>query len=193
MPSRREIAEQDEGLIRRWRELRVAAVYVAEALAQLPAVEQVVLFGSVAQPLQREVPRFRAYRRAGIKLFHECKDVDLAVWTGSVSDLRSWQRARVEGLSRLAKERRITFAHHQIEVFIMDARTGEHLGRLCNFRHCPAEKSECRASGCGREPLLRQVEGFDWQPNALAVDRHVVLYDPHADPPMVPAAALKAL
>jgi len=43
-------------------------------------VRAIALFGSVARPLAREVPRFQPYRGLGIELLHERKDVDLAVW-----------------------------------------------------------------------------------------------------------------
>ena len=51
-------------------------------------VQRVALFGSVARPLAREVPRFQSYRRLGIELLHECKDVDLAVWITDLAGLR---------------------------------------------------------------------------------------------------------
>lgn len=71
---------EDRSLARRQQEFRIAADYVAAALAQLPAVDRIVLFGSIARPLRKEIPRFAKFRRAGIELLHECKDVDLAVW-----------------------------------------------------------------------------------------------------------------
>jgi hypothetical protein len=48
-----EIAEQDRQLLRRQEELRAAADYVTVALARLPAVQRVVLIGSVARPLEQ--------------------------------------------------------------------------------------------------------------------------------------------
>jgi len=54
-----EIQEEDRMLLRRQEDFRAAAAYVAVAFARLPVVERVVLFGSVAQPLRREIPRFR--------------------------------------------------------------------------------------------------------------------------------------
>jgi hypothetical protein len=43
-------------------------------------VHKAVLFGSVSAPPTKEVPRFSRLRREGIAIYHECKDVDLAVW-----------------------------------------------------------------------------------------------------------------
>jgi len=144
-------------------------------------VVYVTLFGSVARALEREVPRFREFRRARIELYHECKDVDLAVGVRELGDLRALQTARVEGLRR-AGEQHITFAHHQVDIFLLDARTGEHLGRLCNFKRCPTDKVECRVPGCGRHRLLRRVEDFTWRADALSEGRAVRLYDEQTDP-----------
>jgi len=115
--------------------------------------------------------------------------VDLAAWANGLDALKAWQRARVAGLRRLAEHRGIAFAHH-LEIFVLDASHGGHLGRLCNFKRCPAEKDECLVRGCGEARFLRQVADFAWHDDALAPQRHVVLYDPHADPPITPCEAL---
>ena len=78
--SEEEVDGDDRNMLRRQEQLRLAAEAVAAAMSQLPEVEKIVLFGSVARPLKREVPRFRKYRRAGVEIYHECKDADLAVW-----------------------------------------------------------------------------------------------------------------
>ncbi|MDQ3620955.1 MAG: hypothetical protein M3463_00470, partial [Verrucomicrobiota bacterium] len=83
-PLDRRAAAQDELLRERQREFRRVAETVAQAIAGLPWVERIALFGSLAVPLKREVPRFSEYRRRGIELWHEVNDIDLAVW---VSDL----------------------------------------------------------------------------------------------------------
>ncbi|HSD27686.1 MAG TPA: hypothetical protein VLL75_10320, partial [Vicinamibacteria bacterium] len=101
LPREEEIAEEDRLLLRRQEELPAAADYVAAAFARLPVVERVVLIGSVARPLEREVPRFTRFRRAGVALWHECRDVDLAVWVSDVSDLRALQKARGHAVNAL--------------------------------------------------------------------------------------------
>ncbi|MHC4199430.1 MAG: hypothetical protein ACYSU0_05515, partial [Planctomycetota bacterium] len=83
-PGAKEIADESDAMLRRQEQFRSAAEYVALAFARVPDVQKVVGFGSVFAPLEKEVPRFREFRRAGIEILHECKDVDLAVW---VSDL----------------------------------------------------------------------------------------------------------
>jgi len=71
-------------MLRRQQQFRLAAEYAARAFAGVPGVEKVALFGSGTLPLTDEVPRFREFRRAGVAVLHECKDVDVAVW---LSDL----------------------------------------------------------------------------------------------------------
>jgi hypothetical protein len=115
-PTSREIAEENRLLLRRHREFRLAAEYVAAAFAALPPVHKVVLFGSVAVPLKKEIPRFRKFRRHGQPLWHECMDVDLAVWLDDLSILKSLQRARGQALNRLLAEKDAGVAHHQVDV-----------------------------------------------------------------------------
>jgi hypothetical protein len=66
MRSRAEIAEQDRDQLKWQRDFRVAADAVAAALSEFAEVEAIALFGSVAQPLAREVLRFQPYHRFGI-------------------------------------------------------------------------------------------------------------------------------
>jgi len=49
-PSQKEIAEENRLMRRRHKEFQIAAEYVAAAFADLPEVQKVVLFGSVALP-----------------------------------------------------------------------------------------------------------------------------------------------
>jgi hypothetical protein len=103
-PTVREIAEQDAYLLQRQAEFRLAADAVAKAFAAFPEVAAVALFGSVALPLEREVPRFREYRRAGIEVWHECKDVDLAVWIDRIDNLEALAKAERQALQAKAVE-----------------------------------------------------------------------------------------
>lgn len=70
------LAEQDRFLLLRHHSFR-AADAVTASFVSLAEVQRVALLGSVARPLRREVPRFQPFRRLGIELLHECKDVDL--------------------------------------------------------------------------------------------------------------------
>lgn len=177
-PSQAEIQSEDRAMLRRQERLRLAAEYVAAAFAQVPAVQKVVLFGSVAAPLQKEVPRFREFRRAGVEIWHECRDVDLAAWVTDLGCLRALQRTRGRALNDLLRDRDLGVAHHQVDVFVLEAGTGRYLGRLCIFSQCPKDKEQCLVPGCGTPRLLQQHESLTFDPaDAIAPDKSVVLYD----------------
>ena len=176
-PTAAQIEEQNRILLRKQRNFRVAAEAVAGAFAQFSVVERVVLFGSVAVPLKKEVPRFREFRRYHIALWHECSDVDLAVWMNDLTHLRDLQRARSRVLNELYEQRQIGVAHHQVEVFIMESGTGNYLGRLCHFTRCPRDKLECLVPGCGAVHLLQQHAGFVLWPDALAEGKTITLWE----------------
>jgi hypothetical protein len=168
MPSRAEIAEQDRDQLKRQRDFRVAADAVAAALSEFAEVQAIALFGSVARPLAREVPRFQPYRRLGIEILHECKDVDLAVWLTRTDRLRDLSRARGRALAKLFPATGIGVAQHQVDVFLFAADHNRYLGRLCYFAQCPKGKPDCRVEGCGAIPFLKQHENFVLAANALS-------------------------
>ena len=155
---------------------RAAAEYVAAAFAALGFVHRVVLFGSVARPPERETPRQWRYRRTGAQLWHEIKDVDLAVWVSEVSGLKALQKARGRALDDLLADRNMGVAHHQVDVFLFEPGTDRYIGRLCTFGVCPKHKPECRVAGCGASLFLRQHEDFAFDPRALGRGT-VVLFD----------------
>jgi hypothetical protein len=176
-PTPREIDEENRLLLRRQRDYRLAAEYVAAAFAAFPSVRKVVLFGSVAVPLKKEIPRFRKLRRHREAVFHECKDVDLAVWLDDLSILKSLQRARGQALNRLLAEKDAGVAHHQVDVFLLEPGTNRYLGHLCNFGVCPKGKPECRVRDCGAVPFLQRYDKFAFRGDGLAADRSIVLLD----------------
>ena len=149
------------------RRFRLAADAVTAAFARLPEVEAVALIGSVARPLWREVPRFARFRRLGIPIWHECKDVDLAVWLDRLDRLHELSRARSSALRRLLEETQIGGAHHEVELFVLRSGTSDYLGRLCTFAQCPKGKRECLVPGCGRKPFLRQHVESAFYPVAI--------------------------
>ena len=175
-PTQNEIEDEDRLRLRHREAFRRAADYVAAAFARLTFVQRVVLFGSVAQPPRKETPRQRLYRRAGARLWHESKDVDLGVWVSEVSDLKALQRARGRALNDLLVDLEMGVAHHQVDVFLFEPRTDRYLGRLCHFGVCPKDKPECRVAGCGEALFLRQHDGFVLDPRSLEHGR-VVLFD----------------
>ncbi len=175
--SARAIAEQNRYLAERQRQFRVAADALTAAFAVLPEVLRVALFGSVARPLEKEVPRFSDFRRAGIAVWHECKDLDLAVWLSRLDRLDDLRGLRVRTLRQLYDDHRIGVADHQVEVFILEPGSDQYLGRLCHFNACPKGKPECLVSGCGAHAFLQQHEEFRFDPETLASVRSVTLFD----------------
>jgi RNA polymerase sigma factor (sigma-70 family) len=111
-PDVQEIEAENQALLRRQSDFRTAAEYVARAQSQFEEVQKIVLFGSVALPLAKEVPRFRRFRRTGIAVRHECSDVDLAVWVTRLDNLTALRKARSRALNQLLAEKNIGVAHH---------------------------------------------------------------------------------
>ena len=175
--SRRGIERENEALLRRYGAFRRGADAVAAAWRAHPAVVKISLIGSVAQDPWKEVPRFQPYRRAGIVLWHECKDVDLALWLRDLGSLNILRKARARALRALLEKGSIGIASHQVDVFVLEPGTDRYLGRLCDFNACPKGRPECRVPGCGTVSLLRRHEEFCWYPESLADGRAVPLFD----------------
>ena len=110
--SKREIDDNNRSLVRRHLEFRRAADALTGAWSSVEAVERIALIGSVARPLWKELPRFASYRRVGIELWHECKDLDLAIRLSSLEDLSRLNRLRGQTLKRLYQAEGIGVAHH---------------------------------------------------------------------------------
>ena len=175
--SERGIEQQNEVLLRRYREFRRGADTVTAAWRAHPEVIAVSLIGSVARAPWKEVPRFGPYRRARVAPWHECKDLDLALWLDHLDSLDALRRARTRALRSLWDEASIGIASHQVDVFILEPGTDRFLGRLCDFNACPKGRAECRVPGCGDVALLRQHGGFRWRPESLAEGRAVRLFE----------------
>jgi hypothetical protein len=176
-PTRRQIAEQDRLMLARQAAFRRAADMIAADLAKVQEVRAIALFGSLARPLAREVPRFQPFKRHRIEILHECGDIDLAIAIDRPNHLAALNRARSLAVTNLFKETGIGVAHHQVDVFLFGEGWHNYLGRLCTYGECPKGKVECLTPGCGREPFLKQHEGFVLEPDALAADRAVPLYE----------------
>jgi hypothetical protein len=181
LPGPKRIADENRAMLRRQEQFHLAAKHVARRLSRIPEVQKVVLFGSVAKPLEKGIPRFREFRQAGIAIYHECRDVDIAVWVSDLNGLKAIQRARSGALNDLLVEERIGVAHHQVDIFVMEPRTNRYLGRLCNFGSCPKRKDECRTSRCGEPKFLRQHEDFKFESDDLNEDTSVVLFRRHEE------------
>ncbi|MGI9433957.1 MAG: hypothetical protein ACR2Q4_03860 [Geminicoccaceae bacterium] len=175
--SHHQIAEDNRILAQRIQHFRVAADVLVDAWSPLATVLRIALIGSVAQPLRKEVPRFAPYRRAGIELWHECKDLDLVLWLSALDELPRLNRLRGQSLTKLCQTDGIGVAHHQVDVFVFEPGSDRYLGRLCTYGTCPKGKPECYVPTCGDHAFLQQIEGFVLQPDALGSDRCVVLFD----------------
>jgi hypothetical protein len=170
--------DEDNGrLALRHQQFRLVADAFAAAWSAVEAVQRIALIGSVAQPLWKEVPRFGPYRRAGVELWHECTDLDLALWLSSLEALPRLNRLRGQTVNKLYQAEGIGVAHHQVDVFILTPGSDGYLGRLCTYGRCPKGKPDCRVPGCGDAAFLKQIEGFAFRPATLAPDRCVVLFD----------------
>jgi hypothetical protein len=160
-PTPQETEEQNAMMLRRQRNLRAAAEYVARELALFPEVVRVAMFGSVTQPLKKEIPRFSQFQRHRVPVWHECNDVDLAVWTTDLSRLKNLQKARGRALNLALCERDIGVPHFQVDVHILEPGTDRYRGRLCDYGECPkAHKEACLVDGCGAQPFLRQFRDY---------------------------------
>ena len=177
-PSDEDIDEQDGLMLRRQRLFRWAAQAIAVAFSEMPCVEKVAAFGAVAQPLTKEVPRFRQFRRRGIPILHECGDLDLAVWVSRLDNLKELKRAMGRGLSIVQNSGDGGVAHHQVDVHIFDAESGEYRGRLCIFGQCPKPgKRECLVPGCGKSLFLQQFAKYHYNRAQFEGEPKVILFD----------------
>lgn len=171
------IEEQNRYLLRQQHDFRRAADIVTDALMRFEEVEAVAVIGSVAKALWKEVPRFREFRKAGIEVWHECKDLDLAVWISSQQRLGVLRRARDLAL-RIGYETGtgLSTANHQVEIFLIEPGTDRYLGRLCHFGVCPKGKLQCLVPGCGAFPFNQVVNGFVPHADLLASASYAMLY-----------------
>lgn len=175
---RAKIEEQNRFMLLRQREFRIAADVVADAWASYQEVQAVAVIGSVAKPLWKEVPRFSEFRREGIEVWHECGDLDIAVWIDTQDRLGALRRAAALAL-RTAFERGAgtSVVSQQLDVFLIEPGSDRYLGRLCSFNACPKDKRDCEVPGCGAIPFNKVV--FEFQPSAdlLEPARYAKLYE----------------
>jgi hypothetical protein len=174
---RSEIDEQNRRMLAQQRQFRAAADVVTDAWARFAEVRAVAVIGSVAKELWKEVPRFSEFRRERIEVWHECSDLDLALWVDSQSRLDALRRAAGRAL-REAFETGcgISVANHQLDVFLIEPVSDRYLGRLCSFNTCPKGKRDCLVPGCGAIAFNKRVDGFEPHADLLAPARHAMLY-----------------
>lgn len=161
MPTTARLQQDNAFLLKAQQQFRRAADVVAGAWSTFPEVMMIAVIGSVAKPLWKEVPRFTPYRRRCIPLWHECKDLDLALWVDDLTTLGELRRTKAAAL-RAEHDRHPDFgvADHQVDVFLFEPETDTYLGRLCHFNRCPKGRPECAIPGCGTIPFMRQFADF---------------------------------
>jgi hypothetical protein len=171
------IEEQNRFMLKLQREFRIAADVVTDAWMAYSEVQAVAVIGSVARPLWKEVPRFREFRRERIEVWHECADLDLALWLDSQARHGQLRRAAVQALRKAYESGRgVSVASHQLDVFLFEPGTDRHLGRLCEFSACPKGKPDCLVPGCGAIPFNKRVAEFVPSADLLAPAGHAMLY-----------------
>lgn len=174
---RAQIEEQDRYQLERQRQFRIAADVVTDAWIKFAEVQAVAVIGSVARALWKEIPRFKEFRRERIEIWHECGDLDLALWIDSQERLGELRRAAVRALREAYESGRgISVASHQVDVFLFEPGSDRYLGRLCKFNQCPKDKPDCLTPGCGAVPFNKRVVGFAPSPDLLAPAAHATLY-----------------
>jgi len=182
-----EIGEENRILKARYDCFRRFASLFAEVASKLDFVQRIVLFGSVAAPLKKEVPRFRRFRREGIAVWHECNDVDLAVWVSDLTRLRQLKRAVSDATNLWQaiahRENMPSVPHHAVDVFLLEPGTHRYRGNLCFYGQCPKGKPECEVAGCGALPFLQLYEDFKFDRQAPFGEHALVLFERAAAAP----------
>jgi hypothetical protein len=158
---RSDIERENRALLDRQRQFRDAADVVTDAWMAFPVVRAIAVIGSVARPLWKEVPRFHEYRSRATELWHECGDLDLAVWLDSLEGLDALRRAHTRALREMFEAgASFGIVGHQVDTFLFEPGSQRYLGRLCSFNQCPKRKRDCLVSGCGAIPFNKVIDGF---------------------------------
>jgi hypothetical protein len=174
---RAKIEEQNSYLVECQRRFRIAADVVSEAWMAFPEVQAVAVIGSVAKPLWKEIPRFTEFRRAGVEVWHECRDLDLALWIDSQDRLDALRRAAVGALHDAYRSGVGTsVVGHQLDVFLFEPEYDRYLGRLCSFSRCPKGHCDCLTPGCGAIAFNKRIEDFVPREDLLAPAADAMLY-----------------
>ncbi|TVR53282.1 MAG: hypothetical protein EA425_03610, partial [Puniceicoccaceae bacterium] len=128
-------------------------------------VQQVRLFGSVALPLWKDVPRHSRLRHRKIQVYHECGNIDLAVWVTSPAKADLMRKASSQVVNDLnSKEVYLSIAHHSFSVHLIREKDDRYLGMVCHYNRCPKHKPECSVPGCGAHPFVQILHVFRLKP-----------------------------
>lgn len=163
-----EIHEEDQRMLRRQAGFRNAARAVSGYLAEMPEVRQVRIFGSVALPLWKEVPRHSRFRHRNIRIYHECATIDLAVYVTSPANADRMRKICSLVVNDLtAQDIYLNIAHHTFSIHLIHQSDDRYLGMVCHFNKCPKHKWECRVPGCGANRFVQILPWFRLKPHRL--------------------------
>jgi len=173
-----EIHEEDMAMLRRQSGFRKAATLLAERLGKMEEVVSVVLFGSVALPLWKEVPRFSRLRRRRIMVYHECTNIDLAIRVTHAGRADSMRKVCSDLIRELVDHNiQLSIANHHFCLHLIDAGTKRYLGMVCHFNQCPKHKDPCRVPGCGATKFVQILPWFRFKPERLNPHNSLSLFD----------------
>lgn len=163
-----EIYQEDQRMLRRQSDFRNAARLVSKRLAEMPEVQRVCLFGSVVLPLWKEVPYHNRLRQRNIRIFHECANIDMAVWVTSPAKADLMRKACSQVVNDLvSKDIHLSIAHHSFSIHLIQEADNHYLGMVCHYNQCPKHKPECRVRGCGVHPFVQILPWFRLKPGRL--------------------------
>jgi len=174
---RSEIDSQNRYLLKLQHDYRLAADIVARSWAGFPEVQAIAVIGSVAKPLWKEVPRFRGFRSRGIEVWHECSDLDMALWLDTQERLTELSKACARSLREAFESGAgMSVPGNKVDTFLFEPGSDRYLGRLCRFNECPKGKLDCLTPGCGAIPFNKTIPGFTPGADLLAPARYAMLY-----------------
>lgn len=156
-----EIYEEDQRMLKHQEDFRKAARLLTRHLADMDEVQKIVLFGSTALPLWKEVPCFSRLRERRIKIYHECHNIDLAIWVTSTARADDMRRLTSHTVNELLdNDVHLSVAHHHFCMHLVDQATGRYLGMVCHYNKCPKQKEACRVPGCGAQKFVQVLPWF---------------------------------
>ena len=171
------IAGENIRMLHRRDEFRRVGEAVAQRLAEVPAVRRIVLFGSTVGQLRKELPRSGRFRRAGIEVWHECRNVNLAVWLDDLEYTQTLQQTRRSAVVEALARKKLDLDEQHVDIMLMQGED-ECLGFLCCFDECPcAGKYDCLMTGCGATPRVRPLRGRQFHIERVPADRKTTLYE----------------
>lgn len=142
-----------------------------------PEVCEVRLFGSVALPLWKEVSCHSRLRRRGISVYHQCNNIDMAVWVTSPEGANRMRKTCSQVVQELnEREIHLSIAHHTFCLHLVDASEHRYLGMVCHYSQCPKHKPACAVPGCGAHKFVQILPWFRLKPERLDAFNSQILF-----------------